>query len=139
MPSVFLSMLLCLVLVAPFQWFTVAGAKTFKRGKMRDAGATLGQLSFLSGTMVILWTGLRYLHHPFYGTYLLAFVGMIVATPTVIAFVFFALNVVLLVHMALDDERTLARSPLAAAYDAYKARTGTFLLLPRRGRLDTYS
>jgi protein-S-isoprenylcysteine O-methyltransferase Ste14 len=185
MPSVLFSILLCLVLIAPFQWFTVAGAKTFKRGHMRDAGATLGQLSFLSGTMAILWTGLfhimpleralpgallavlavslyewtrrtvfgrsfymglagevpdvicesgpyRYLRHPFYVSYLLAFVGMIVATPTVIAALVFALNVVLFVYMALDDERTLARSPLAAAYAAYKARTGTLLLLPRR-------
>ena len=185
MPSVFFSILLCLVLAAPFQWFTVAGAKTFKRDQMRDTGATLGQLSFLSGTMAILWTGLfhilplerllsgallavlaislyewtrrtvlgrsfymglagevpdvicesgpyRYLRHPFYVSYLLAFVGVIVATPTVIAALVLALNVVLFVYMALDDERTLARSPLAAAYAAYKARTGTLLLLPRR-------
>jgi protein-S-isoprenylcysteine O-methyltransferase Ste14 len=186
MPSVLLSIVLCLVLVAPFQWFTVAGAKTFKRAQLRDAGATWGQLSFLSGTVVILWTGLfhilpweralpgaliailamslyewtrrtvfgrsfyvglagevpdevcksgpyRYLRHPFYVSYLLAFVGMIVALPTLIAAVVFALNVLLFVYMALDDERTLARSPLAAAYNAYKARTGIFLLLPRRG------
>jgi protein-S-isoprenylcysteine O-methyltransferase Ste14 len=187
MLSVVLSFVLCLVLVAPFQWFTVVGAKTFRREQMHDAGAALGGLAFVSGTMVILATGLfhilplehalpgallavlsialyewtrrtvrgrsfyiglagevsdgvcdegpyRYLRHPFYLSYLVAFAGMAIAVPTVVAAVVFALNVVLFVYMARDDERTLARSPLAAAYGAYKARTGVLLLLPRRVR-----
>jgi protein-S-isoprenylcysteine O-methyltransferase Ste14 len=187
MARVLLSIVLCLMLVAPFQWFTVAGAKTFKRDPLADTGATLGLLSFFSGTLTILWTGLfhilpvqrglpgalfsvlaitlyewtrrtvlgqnfhvalagqvsdaicnrgpyAYMRHPFYTSYLLAFVGMIIATPTPIAAAVFALNVALFVYMALDDERTLASSPLATAYAAYKARTGTLLLFPRPDR-----
>jgi protein-S-isoprenylcysteine O-methyltransferase Ste14 len=187
---VFLSIFLCLVLVAPFQWFTVAGAKTFQRSPLGEAGATLGLVSFLSGTLTILWTGLfhilpwqralpgalfailaitlyewsrrtilgrnfhvalagevpdavatsgpyTYMRHPIYTSYLLAFVGMAVAIPTLLAAVVCALNAILFVYMALDDERTLASSPLATAYDAYKARTGTLLLLPRRRLADT--
>jgi protein-S-isoprenylcysteine O-methyltransferase Ste14 len=186
--SILLSFALCLVLVAPFQWFTVAGSKTFRREQMRDAGAALGGLAFVSGTMVILATGLfhilplehslpgaliavlaialyewtrrtvrersfyvalagevpevvcevgpyRYLRHPFYLSYLVAFVGMVVVVPTVIAAVVFTLNVGLFVYMALDDERTLARSPLAGAYATYKAHTGVLLLFPHRGSM----
>ena len=43
-------------------------------------------------------------------------------------------NAALFVVMALHDERTLASSPLAEAYAAYRRRVGVLLLLPRRAR-----
>jgi protein-S-isoprenylcysteine O-methyltransferase Ste14 len=183
----FLSIACCLIIIAPFQWFTVMGAKTFKRAPAREAGATLGALAFLSGTIVMLWTGLfhilppqralpgalfaflslalyewtrgtvverqfylglseevpdrvcesgpyGYLRHPFYMSYLLAFIGMAIATQTALAAIVLVCNVALFGYMAFDDERTLARSPLAEPYRAYKGRTGTLLLLPFRRR-----
>ena len=38
-------------------------------------------------------------------------------------------NTALFIVMALHDERTLARSPLAGAYAAYRGRVGMLLLL----------
>jgi len=36
-------------------------------------------------------------------------------------------NVALFTYMARDDEKTIAASPLAAAYSEYRERTGMFL------------
>jgi protein-S-isoprenylcysteine O-methyltransferase Ste14 len=179
------SLALTLLTVAPFQWFAVAGAKTFRIPCFRDAGAAWGATSFLSGTAVVLWKGLfegqdpifgslgavlallslvlyewtrrtvggrgfvigfggevpdglceagpyRYVRHPFYLSYVIAFVGMLVATRTPLATLVFALNVALFCYMARDDERTLATSRLGPQYNAYRQRVGTLLLFPGR-------
>jgi protein-S-isoprenylcysteine O-methyltransferase Ste14 len=63
---------------------------------------------------------------------MLAFVAMDVALPRVISAVVLACNMALFLYMALDDERVLAKSPLAEAFADYRKRVGMFLLLPRR-------
>jgi protein-S-isoprenylcysteine O-methyltransferase Ste14 len=174
-----------LLLSSPFQWFTVAGAKTFRIPKLRDSGAGLGGTAFLLGTLVVLWRGLfigfdlipaacgaalsvlsvvlyewarrtivgrrfaialaeevpealcedgpyRYIRHPFYFSYVLASLGMLVATLNLMAAAVFVFNSILFTYMARDDERTLKASPLASAYDAYRQRVGFLMLLPGR-------
>jgi protein-S-isoprenylcysteine O-methyltransferase Ste14 len=174
-----------LVLSAPFQWFTVVGAKTFRIPKLRDSGAGLGGTAFLFGTLVVLWQGLcngfdltpaasgaalsvlslalyewarrtiigrrfaialadevpeavcedgpyRYMRHPFYLSYVVASLGMLVATLNLIAAAVFVCNSIVFTYMARDDERTLKASPLSSDYDAYRQRVGFLMLLPGR-------
>jgi hypothetical protein len=52
------SLALILLLSCPFQWFTVAGAKSFRIPSLRDSGAGLGGTAFMFGTLVVLWQGL---------------------------------------------------------------------------------
>jgi len=176
---------LILVLSAPFQWFTVAGARTFRIPKLRDTGAGLGGTAFVFGTLVVLWQGLcngfdltpaafgaalsvlsvalyewarrtivgrrfaialaeevpeaicedgpyRYMRHPFYLSYVLASLGMLVATLNPVAAAVFIFNSTVFTYMARDDERTLQASVLSSDYDAYRQRVGFLMLLPRR-------
>jgi protein-S-isoprenylcysteine O-methyltransferase Ste14 len=69
----------------------------------------------------------RYTRHPFYSSYMLAFLGVAVAFPSLIVAGVCLLNIGLFVYMALDDERVLLQSPLAADYKSYKMRIGMFL------------
>jgi protein-S-isoprenylcysteine O-methyltransferase Ste14 len=176
---------LTLLLVAPFQWFTVAAAKTFRIPQFSNSGATLGGMAFLLGTSVVLWQGLfagldvtlgaygavfsvlslvlyewarrtvvgrrfsvalagdvpeevcesgpyRYFRHPFYLSYIIASLGMLVATSNRNAGVAFVCNMGLFIYMARDDEQTLEASALGKQYTAYKQRVGVLLLLPHR-------
>ena len=186
-PALIVSIVLTLLLVAPFQWFMGAGRATFVV-RQPDAGALWGQLSFLSGIGVLAWTGLfgglaidagtlgalalmaaavalyewarrtvgpqrlhvglsgrvpgavmedgpyRWLRHPFYLAYLLAFGALALAMRSRPGTVDALANGGLFVGMALHDEAALARSPLADAYAAYRRRVGLLLLLPRRAR-----
>lgn len=47
-----------LALALPFQWYTVAGARTFRRPPWGGVGAVLGQSSFAAGSLIALWSGL---------------------------------------------------------------------------------
>jgi hypothetical protein len=47
-----------LLIASPFLYFITAGAKTFTVPELRDAGASLGQISFLSGAFGVLGFGL---------------------------------------------------------------------------------
>jgi protein-S-isoprenylcysteine O-methyltransferase Ste14 len=164
----------------PFVYFLTAGAKTFSVPADRDGGAVLGQVSFVSATLCVLflgfyqalawyqvlcggvlalcsvvlyewtrrsvldrhfWTGLggevpaavcehgpyRFVRHPFYLSYMVAFVGAVVAFPSVVMAAVCVLNIALFVYMVFDDERVLLRSPLAADYEAYRRRVGMFV------------
>ena len=73
----------------------------------------------------------RYVRHPFYLSYVVAFVGVAVAFPSLIVSGVCLLNIGLFVYMGLDDERVLLQSPLAADYERYKVRVSMFL--PRFG------
>jgi protein-S-isoprenylcysteine O-methyltransferase Ste14 len=73
----------------------------------------------------------NFVRHPFYLSYMLAFLGMVVAFPSVVTGSVCVLNIALFVYMAFDDERVLVRSPLAADYQAYRMRAGMFF--PRFG------
>jgi protein-S-isoprenylcysteine O-methyltransferase Ste14 len=169
-------------MVCPFLYFMTAGANIFTVPKLRDNGATLGQISFLSGMVCVLFMGLfyglrvplavcgaflalsslmlyewtrrtvidrnfyiglsgevpgvvcdtgpyRYVRHPFYLSYMVAFVAVAVAFPSPIVAVVCVLNIGLFVYMAFDDERVLLASAMAADYNHYKMRVG--MLLPR--------
>jgi protein-S-isoprenylcysteine O-methyltransferase Ste14 len=74
----------------------------------------------------------RYVRHPFYMSYMIAFLGMVSAFPGSVTETLCLLNIGLLVYIAFDDERVLARSRLAADYAAYKIRAGMFLPRLRR-------
>jgi protein-S-isoprenylcysteine O-methyltransferase Ste14 len=168
----------------PFVYFLTAGAKTFTVPPDRDGGAVLGQVSFVSGMVCVLFSGFyralvwyqvlcgavlalcsvvlyewtrrtvhdrdfytalggavpagvcergpyRYIRHPFYLSYMVAFLAVMVAFPSVAAAAVCLANIALFIYMAFDDERVLLRSALAADYEAYRKRVGMFL--PRLG------
>jgi protein-S-isoprenylcysteine O-methyltransferase Ste14 len=175
---------LVLWMAIPFPYFMTAGANIFAVPKLRDNGAMLGQLSFISGMVCVLVMGLfygllvpaavcgailalsavllyewtrrtvidrnfyiglsgevpgavcdvgpySYVRHPFYLSYMMAFIAVGVAFPSLIVGVVCALNIGLFVYMAIDDERTLLGSAIAADYERYKLRVGMFF--PRLG------
>jgi len=68
-----------------------------------------------------------YIRHPIYASYVLAFLAMLVAMPTLITLAVFVFNAGLFTHAALSDERSLASGAFAADYALYKKRTGMFL------------
>jgi protein-S-isoprenylcysteine O-methyltransferase Ste14 len=175
-----LHLALVLWMAIPFPYFMTAGANIFTVPKLRDNGAMLGQISFISGMVCVLVMGLyyglvlplalcgcffalcsvmlyewsrrtvvdrnfyiglagdvpsavcnvgpyRYVRHPFYLSYMVAFVGVAVAFPSFIVAGVCMLNIGLFVYMALDDERVLLESPLGADYRAYRGRVGMFV------------
>jgi protein-S-isoprenylcysteine O-methyltransferase Ste14 len=71
----------------------------------------------------------RFVRHPIYLSYLLAFLAALVALPHWITAAIFVVNLILSVLAARSDERVIAGSALAADYAAYRGRTG--MLLPR--------
>lgn len=174
-----------LLIASPFLYFITAGAKSFTVPQLREAGASLGQISFLSGAFGVLGVGLfhrlelfhaicgagltlfslvlyewtrrtvlgrnfytglggevpamvcdegpyKYLRHPFYVSYVVAFLSMVAAFPAPVTGAVCLLNIALFIYMAFDDERVLLRSPLAADYGEYRTRVGMFL--PRLGK-----
>ena len=177
-----LHMLVVFWMAIPFPYFMTGGANIFTVPKLRDNGATLGQISFISGMLCVLFMGLfyglalplalcgailascsvklyewsrravvdrhfyiglagevppavceagpyRYVRHPFYLSYMVAFLGVAVAFPSPIVAGVCLINIGLFVYMAIDDERTLLGSAIAADYQAYRGRVG--MLLPR--------
>lgn len=76
----------------------------------------------------------RYIRHPIYLSYVLAFLAVLVALPHWITALTFLCNLVLFVSGARSDEQVIAGSALAADYAAYRQRTGMFLPKLDRGR-----
>jgi protein-S-isoprenylcysteine O-methyltransferase Ste14 len=164
----------------PFPYFMTAGANIFTVPKLRDNGALLGQISFISGMVCVLVMGLfyglllpaavcgailalgavllyewtrrtvidrnfyvglagevppavcnagpyRYVRHPFYLSYMVAFVAVAVAFPSLIVSGVCLVNIGLFVYMAIDDEGVLLASALSADYRAYRGRVGMFV------------
>jgi protein-S-isoprenylcysteine O-methyltransferase Ste14 len=62
---------------------------------------------------------------------MVAFLGAVVAFPSLVTAVVGVLNSALFVCMAIVDERVLLRSGLAGDYEAYRKRVGMFM--PRLG------
>jgi protein-S-isoprenylcysteine O-methyltransferase Ste14 len=75
----------------------------------------------------------KYVRHPFYMSYMTAFLGMVTAFPAPVTGTLCVLNIAFFVNMAFDDESVLARSKLAADYGEYKTSAGMFL--PRLGKI----
>jgi protein-S-isoprenylcysteine O-methyltransferase Ste14 len=69
----------------------------------------------------------RYIRHPFYLSYMVAFLAVMVAFPSPVTAAVCALNIALFVYLAFDDERVLLRSGLAGDYEAYRKRVGMFV------------
>ena len=175
-----LHLAIVLWMAIPFPYFMTAGANIFMVPKLRDNGAALGQISFISGMVCVLVMGLFYgllvpaaicgailalgavilfewtrrtvvdrnfyvgmagevppalcdagpycyVRHPFYLSYIVAFIGVAVAFPSLIVSGVCLANVGLFVYMAFDDERVLLGSAIAGGYELYKKRVGMFL------------
>jgi protein-S-isoprenylcysteine O-methyltransferase Ste14 len=73
----------------------------------------------------------KFVRHPFYLSYVVAFLGVVAAFPSLATGCVCVLNIGLFLYLAFDDERVLLLSPLAADYRAYRMRAGMFL--PRVG------
>jgi protein-S-isoprenylcysteine O-methyltransferase Ste14 len=71
----------------------------------------------------------RYIRHPLYLSYVLAFIATLVALPHWITALMAIANIVLWTLAAQSDERRIAQSPLAGQYAQYRRRVG--MLLPR--------
>lgn len=74
----------------------------------------------------------RLVRHPFYLSYMLAFVALVVAIPTLPVMAVTVAGLALFAHAIVSDERSLANSSLGDAYSDYKRSTG--MLIPRLGR-----
>jgi protein-S-isoprenylcysteine O-methyltransferase Ste14 len=68
----------------------------------------------------------RFVRHPIYLSYMLAWLAAAVALPHWITATLLVGGTALFAHAARDDERTIAESPLAAGYAAYRSRVGMF-------------
>jgi protein-S-isoprenylcysteine O-methyltransferase Ste14 len=68
----------------------------------------------------------RWVRHPVYLGYWLAYASILVALPHLLTAGVFVAVTGLFVHAAWHDEREIAGSALAADYDAYRKRTGMF-------------
>src|SRR5271167_1121310 len=73
----------------------------------------------------------KFLRHPFYLSYMVAFLGAAAAFPSLVTALVSIACIGLFVYMAIDDERVLLRSALAEDYESYRQRVGMFL--PRFG------
>jgi len=69
----------------------------------------------------------KFVRHPFYLSYMVAFLAAVVAFPSLVSAAVCVLNIALFVYMAFDDERVLLRSELADCYKAYRQRVAMFL------------
>src|SRR5262245_22962477 len=74
----------------------------------------------------------RYVRHPVYTSYVLAFLSLLVAFPGLPSAAVFAANLAFFVFVAAHEERTIAHSSLAQAYAAYRRSAGMFLPRFRR-------
>jgi protein-S-isoprenylcysteine O-methyltransferase Ste14 len=68
----------------------------------------------------------RFVRHPIYLSYMLAFGAVLIALPHWISALMFVLNVTIFTYAAFTDERSLARSAIAADYANYRERAGMF-------------
>lgn len=73
----------------------------------------------------------KFVRHPFYLSYMVAFLGVVAAFPSSVTTSVCLLDIALFVYMAFDDERVLLLSALTGDYQIYRGRVGMFL--PRFG------
>lgn len=67
-----------------------------------------------------------YIRHPFYASYLLGSLAMVVAFPVILAAAGLLLNIAFFAYAARSEEKNLMESALAPAYAEYRSRTGMF-------------
>lgn len=81
----------------------------------------------------LLQTGpYRWVRHPCYSAYLLAYLAAFLATLSWWLAPVFLANLALYLHAARAEERKFARSPLASLYATYRARTGMLVPNPMK-------
>jgi protein-S-isoprenylcysteine O-methyltransferase Ste14 len=68
----------------------------------------------------------RFMRHPIYLAYLLAFLANLVALPHWLTAVSFVANAALFIFAMRSDEAGIATSPMATDYAAYRRRVGIF-------------
>ncbi|MET0540206.1 MAG: isoprenylcysteine carboxylmethyltransferase family protein [Variovorax sp.] len=69
----------------------------------------------------------RFIRHPIYLGYMLAHLAVLAAIPHWVTAAIFAAVAAICAYWAIDDERALMASGLAADYASYRQRTGMFL------------
>ena len=81
---------------------------------------------------LVTWGAYKYVRHPFYASFLLAYAGACLLYPHPAVLAFCAYSAAVLNLTAAKEERRLAASEFGDEYRAYMARTGRFF--PRWNR-----
>jgi protein-S-isoprenylcysteine O-methyltransferase Ste14 len=76
---------------------------------------------------IVTWGAYRFVRHPFYTAFLLAFASAICAAPGMLSLLSGILGYLLLNRTAAMEERKLSNSQLGTQYKAYLGQTGRFL------------
>jgi protein-S-isoprenylcysteine O-methyltransferase Ste14 len=76
---------------------------------------------------IVSWGAYRFIRHPFYAAFLLAFASAFFAAPNLVSLASWLLGYLLLNRTAALEERKLSNSDLAAQYKSYLRQTGRFL------------
>jgi protein-S-isoprenylcysteine O-methyltransferase Ste14 len=74
----------------------------------------------------------RYIRHPVYTSYILAFLALLVAFPGLPTALAFVANIAFYIYAASHEERSIVHSDIGQAYASYRQGTGMFF--PRVGR-----
>jgi len=80
---------------------------------------------------IVTWGAYRFVRHPFYSAFLLAFESALCSAPNMLSLMAAICGYLLLNRTAALEERRLASSEFGAQYQAYIGQTGRFL--PGRG------
>jgi protein-S-isoprenylcysteine O-methyltransferase Ste14 len=82
---------------------------------------------------IVTWGAYSVIRHPFYSSFLLTLVGMLVAIPHPLTIAMLVYGLTVISWTARREERRLLTSTLATTYQSYMATTGRFV--PGLGRL----
>lgn len=69
----------------------------------------------------------RFVRHPYYSSYLLAWIGLAIASPGIVTLAILGLMVAIYVRAARSEEEIILASGWGASYGAYMQRTGQFI------------
>lgn len=69
----------------------------------------------------------RYVRHPFYTSYMAGWLAALIAVPSLLTVLIFAVLTIIYVRAARREEACFAESPLATEYATYRRETGRFL------------
>lgn len=72
----------------------------------------------------------RFIRHPFYVSYMLYWVAIVLSAPSVVTAAGAASIIVMYMVTAAREERSLLKSPLGSEYREYQRRTGQFVPRP---------
>lgn len=72
----------------------------------------------------------RFIRHPFYCSYLLTWIGGVVASGQLWLLVTVAIMLIIYIRAANEEEEKFSKSPLASEYNSYRSRTGQLMPNP---------